>query len=281
MVKLKARDGATLSYEVHDFTDPWAKAPTLLLQHGFGRTARFWYNLVPTLARHYRVVCPTLRGLGDSVDGVDFERSVNLENYIADLDAIIDHLGVDSVHFTGESLGGVIGFVYAAERAARVRTLTTMSSPLFIDPAIEQRFAFGHASWEEALRTLGSYEWGRQANAATRFPPDTDPRMLDWYAREIGSNRVEALVAMVRFATSANATPFLERIAAPMLGIYPTTGAVTTDAQTRTLREKVRDIRIVHMPTPYHMTWMLYPAACARHILHFIAAHDGIACVDI
>ena len=123
MAKVKTRDGATISYEVHDYTDPWAKAPVLLLQHGFGRTARFWYNMIPTLSRHYKVVCPTFRGLGDSAAGVDLENGITLDNYLADLNAIIDDLGETAVHYAGESLGGVVGFAFAALHPARVRTL--------------------------------------------------------------------------------------------------------------------------------------------------------------
>ena len=280
MAMVKTRDGATISYEVHDYTDPWAHAPTLLLQHGFGRTARFWYNMIPTLSRHYRVVCPTFRGLGDSAAGVDLRTGITLEHYLADLNAIIDDLGVPSVHYAGESLGGVVGFAFAAMHPARVRTLSTLSAPLFIRPGVEQTFSFGHGSWEQALEKMGSYEWGKRANAATRFPPGTDPRVLEWYASETGKNRVEALMAMVRFAMGADVTPLLERIEAPVLGLYPMAGTVATQEQTQVLMERIRNIQIVHLPTTYHMTWVLYPAVCARHILHFIAAHDGIACCD-
>lgn len=280
MPTVKARDGATLAYEVHDYTDPWTTPPTLLLQHGFGRTARFWYNMIPTLSRHYRVVCPTFRGLGDSATGVDLKTGLALDNYLADLDTIIADLGVPAVHYVGESLGGVIGFAFAATYPARVRTLCVMSAPLYIKASVEEAFAFGHGSWERALEKMGSYEWGKRANGATRFPPGTDARVLDWYASETGKNRVEALQAMVRFAMGANVTPLLEKIEAPVLGLYPTAGTVATAEQTQVLKEKIRNIQIVHLPTTYHMTWMLYPGVCARHILHFIAAHDGIACCD-
>ncbi|HEV8519106.1 MAG TPA: alpha/beta fold hydrolase, partial [Burkholderiales bacterium] len=55
-----------ISYELDDYTDPWKKAPCLLLQHGFARSSRFWYSWVPYLSRFYRVVRPDLRGLGNS-----------------------------------------------------------------------------------------------------------------------------------------------------------------------------------------------------------------------
>jgi len=41
---------------VDDFTDPWKPAETLWIQHGFGRSSRFWYHWVPPLAAHIRRV---------------------------------------------------------------------------------------------------------------------------------------------------------------------------------------------------------------------------------
>ena len=56
-------------YELDDFTDPWVKdQETILIQHGLGRNARFWYHWVPLLARHYRVIRRDMRGHGQSAD---------------------------------------------------------------------------------------------------------------------------------------------------------------------------------------------------------------------
>jgi hypothetical protein len=31
-------------YELDDFTDPWKPAETIVIQHGLGRSSRFWYH---------------------------------------------------------------------------------------------------------------------------------------------------------------------------------------------------------------------------------------------
>ncbi|MCZ6872716.1 MAG: hypothetical protein O7G88_04170 [bacterium] len=56
----------TLYYEDDDFTDPWESAPTILLQHGFSRSARFWYNWVPLLGAEFHILRPDMRGMGQS-----------------------------------------------------------------------------------------------------------------------------------------------------------------------------------------------------------------------
>ena len=95
MPTVTSHDGIPLFYEIHDYTDPWKNAPTLILQHGFGRSGRFWYNMIPYLSRFYKVLCPTLRGLGTHYDMPNPDQSITAENYIKDLITILDHLGLD------------------------------------------------------------------------------------------------------------------------------------------------------------------------------------------
>ncbi len=49
MPKIRANN-YEMHYEVDDFTDPWKPAETVWIQHGFGRSSRFWYHWVPPLA---------------------------------------------------------------------------------------------------------------------------------------------------------------------------------------------------------------------------------------
>ena len=103
-----------IHYTLDDYTDPWKNAPYLFLQHGFGRSGKFWYSWVPYLARWFKVVRPDARGLGQSPATFDLQRDFTVENCVNDLAAIVDHLGADAVHYCGESMGGILGMVLAA-----------------------------------------------------------------------------------------------------------------------------------------------------------------------
>lgn len=37
-------NGQRTHYILDDFTDPWNPRETILIQHGFGRHAEFWYH---------------------------------------------------------------------------------------------------------------------------------------------------------------------------------------------------------------------------------------------
>ena len=130
MPYVTANDGVRLHYAMHDYTDPWKQAPILILQHGYSRSSRFWWSMIPYLSRFFRVVCPDLRGLGESSKDFDLDTGITVENYVADLIAIADSLRADTFHYCGESLGGIIGMVLAAHHPDRVRTLSLLAAPL-------------------------------------------------------------------------------------------------------------------------------------------------------
>src|ERR1035437_204092 len=277
MPETQAGDGIALHYDLHDYTDPWKKAPVLILQHGFGRSARFWYNIIPYLSRFYRVVCPDLRGLGQSSRGFDLATGITVDNYVSDLLHIADAVGADNFHYAGESLGGILGIALSARHPDRVRTLSLLAAPLSISPWTQKTFAFDYPTWQDALHCMGSKAWGSAVNTATRFPPDTDPGLLDWYSAEMGKSDVEVMIAMSRLAATVDVTPILTQVRAPVLGLYPKGGRVTSE-QEAALKAGLADFCLVHLPIAYHMIWTLAPATCADHILHFMALHDGVVC---
>ena len=53
---VERRGQPALHYVIDDYTDPWKNAPAIVLQHGFARSAKFWYQWVPYLARFYKVI---------------------------------------------------------------------------------------------------------------------------------------------------------------------------------------------------------------------------------
>lgn len=275
---LHRKNEPDIHYEIDDYTDPWKNAPYILLQHGYGRSSKFWYRWVPYLARFYRVVRPDLRGLGLSSADFDLAKGLSPAAYIGDFNAILDALGVDSVHYCGESLGGILGMMFAGECPKRVRTLNLVSAPVFLNEDFQNRSKFGHASWEEALRAMGAKGYALAKNQGDRFSAGTDPGLMDWFANEQGASNVEVLIAMQKLASKVNATEYLSRIDAPVLAIFPSEGPITTPEQEALLHEHVRDLRLVHLASRHHNLHLTQHVACVKHVLHFAAQHDGITC---
>ena len=267
-----------LHYRIDDYTDSWKSAPYLVLQHGNGRSSRFWYSWVPYLSRYYRVVRPDARGLGASPADFDLKSGVTVESLIGDLAAICDDLGAQSVHFCGESMGGILGLAFAAMHPQRVRTLTLVSTPVYISDKMKETYSMGHKSRVDAMKEMGREAWLKATNRSTRFPPESDPGLLDWYEAEFAKSSADVQLAYATLVNGANAASFLPRVKAPVLGLYPTQGPITSAEQEAMLMKELADFRIVHLPTRYHMVHHVAPAACATHLLHFMAQHDGTVC---
>jgi 3-oxoadipate enol-lactonase len=279
MPLVKRPHHATLQYHADDFTDPWQRAGTIVLQHGYARSPQFWQAWVPYLSRFYRNVRPALRGHAGAPVDFDTAKDSTLANYVADVVAVLDELELESVHYCGESFGGIIGMALAAEHPERVRTLTFVSSPVYQNQKSQDVYAAGFPTREEALRTLGTRQWAERIYGAPDFfPAGTDAGLRAWYVNEIGKTDPEVLCGLYGLLRHANATDLLPRIAAPVLGLYPTAGLLTGNEQEDLLRAGIRDLRLIHLPSASHAILTLYPATCAAHLLHFAARHDGISC---
>ena len=261
----------TLHYSVCDYTDPWVDAPYLFLQHGYGRNGDFWFQWVPQLSRHFRVVCPDLRGHGRSGREFDLDSGFTLETLSDDVIAIADALGAQTFHYAGESIGGLVGLATAGRYPVRVKTISNVSGPVFISQGARVAYALGQKSWPDAVRKLGPREWLERTNASTRFPPDMSPGFLGWYTDTVEKTGTEVLAALAQFAIDADATPYLSSITAPMLCLYPQQGAIANDEQRQTLERHVRDLTVRHVGTTYHMIQHIVPDECVgalqQHIL--------------
>jgi pimeloyl-ACP methyl ester carboxylesterase len=96
--------------------------PRLLLLHGGAQTAHSFDEVVPALARDHHVVCLDQRGHGDT----DWAPRYRREDFVADIAAVLVHLGWDETTLVGMSLGGLNAMAFAAAHPARVRGLVVV-----------------------------------------------------------------------------------------------------------------------------------------------------------
>jgi pimeloyl-ACP methyl ester carboxylesterase len=94
----------------------------LVCAHGLTRVGRDFDRLARALADRYRIVCPDVVGRGRS----DWLRDPNgyvLPQYVADMVTLIARLGVESVHWLGTSMGGLIGLTLAGQPGSPIKRL--------------------------------------------------------------------------------------------------------------------------------------------------------------
>ncbi len=82
--------------------------PPLLLLHGYPQTHVMWHKVAPNLASRFTVVCPDMRGYGDSdAPASDLLHLPYAKRTVAqDLVALMSHLGFDTFMAVGHDRGG-------------------------------------------------------------------------------------------------------------------------------------------------------------------------------
>ena len=74
------------------------------------------------LAREARVICPDVAGRGES-DWLRSPLEYHFAQFLADINALVARLGVESVDWIGTSMGGLLGMLLAASPASPIRRL--------------------------------------------------------------------------------------------------------------------------------------------------------------
>ncbi|MER5390310.1 alpha/beta hydrolase [Saccharopolyspora sp. NPDC002686] len=107
-------DGRKLSY-----LDFGGTGRLLVALHGHLSEGAAFAHLAEALAPEWRLIAPDQRGQGESDRAADYSR----EGYLADLQALLDHLELDDVVLLGHSLGAINAYQFAARNPERVSAL--------------------------------------------------------------------------------------------------------------------------------------------------------------
>lgn len=99
-----------------------ANPRVLICVHGLTRVGRDFDRLARALADRYRVVCPDVVGRGRS-DWLRDPQHYHVAQYVADMVTLIARLGVESVHWVGTSMGGLIGIMLAGQPGSPIAKL--------------------------------------------------------------------------------------------------------------------------------------------------------------
>ncbi|KAK5188365.1 hypothetical protein LTR96_011342 [Exophiala xenobiotica] len=224
-------------YFVDSFVDPWrlnSEKQVVLIQPGFGRSGNFWYHWMPALARDYVVIRRDLRGHGKSSypkrlspwsdqPGIyENDYRYKVETICGEIVDFLDRLGIDKVHFLGESTSGEIGHALAALHPERILFLITCSSPNHLPPDKCRFLAMGKPSWPEALVMLGSRGWAEALSGQAGTAPRQSGEYQEWWLNEVGKSPSEGLAGYAVFLSHLNTRRFLPKIQCPVLLLAPT-----------------------------------------------------------
>ena len=120
---------------IETYYEEYGEGVPIVCLHGADSDHQLFAEQFEPLADDARIIVYDLRGHGQTGESNKDMYSVDL--YTQDLAALVDELGLESPIICGLSLGGMIGYTFAATRPEQLSGLVTLGAPT------PQTFSFG------------------------------------------------------------------------------------------------------------------------------------------
>jgi len=264
----KASDGTQLAYYVDDFTDPWKKAPMLLLLHAAMGSGRRYFAWIPPLSPHYRVVRMDLRRHGNSPVPPPGDELTS-DRLVADVAELMDHIDCPSAHIVGNSAGGYLGQQLAMNQGERVRSLMLFGST----PGLKNSQA---PSWIPQIQAEGLRAFLAET-IADRLPLDkVDPGLVEWFLDEAAKNDPAYIGKFVLLMARYDWSDQLDRITCPMLVVVPGAEPIGSTANYEPFRRYVKDVEMRVYEGAPHNICDAFPDRCAGDVIDFLSRRFGL-----
>lgn len=259
-------------------------ARTVVLLHGYLDLARTFDRVIEAVAAQgYRVLAPDFRGHGDT-DRAPPGSYYHFMDYLADLEAILDALGLARVHLVGHSMGGGVATRYAGTRPARVRSLALLEGVGM--PAMPADVAPDRtAAWLDGIAKLRGRAPRRMAtldDVVERMRP-SHPAVDADTLRRVAEQSVRAhpdggyvfrfdplhqTTSPMRYDAEA-AEAFIPRIACPVLHVDG--GDISQWEELASRARRYPNAAHVSIPGAGHMLHWTNPVETARALTDFLA----------
>ncbi|WP_340318082.1 alpha/beta fold hydrolase [Rhizorhabdus argentea] len=263
-------------YEEDDFTDPWREEETVFIQHGFGRSSRFFYHWVPALARDYKVIRRDMRGHGLSDDPPPGKWTI--DQLVDDIVGFFDALKLDKVHYVGESAGGVMGVALAARYPDRLKSLTLMSTPITDPTRGSGKMDFSNLADTISSMTIEDFTDVILKGRAIVAVSEGHER---WMRAEWAKNRTESLTGMARLFPEVDLAPVFPTLRVPVLLLSPANSHTTTLDDQKTIHSLTPGSRMEIIDGKGHEIYFEKADECLAAFTQFLASMKKDARLDV
>ncbi|MDX1661969.1 MAG: alpha/beta fold hydrolase [Gemmatimonadota bacterium] len=231
--------------------------PTAVFLHGLlvDNLASWYYALAGRVSPIVDVVLYDLRGHGKSDRPAT---GYTVDDMVADLDALLDALGIDEpVELVGNSFGGLLAVAYALAHPDRVRGLA------LLDPSLPDE------NWGEMITTSFALEGDERMEAIERYVPlrwpDQESRRRERRLRESARSFVRETTLVEDLA---RARPMedeqLRSIEQPVLVLYGARSEI--DAHAGRLASLLPNVETRYFPESTHLV-LWEEASAVREIV--------------
>jgi pimeloyl-ACP methyl ester carboxylesterase len=222
------------------------KQPLILL-HGIARVAHTFDHVAPHFNKHYHVLAVDMRGHGDS--GWDARQAYLVEDYVVDIEGLIDHLKLRDIVLWGNSTGGRVAQVYAAMHPERVSAVIVEDvgpeRPSEISERRTRRMRAEENGWSSPEELL--------AQVRKTYPRTAEP-ILSQLVHHGAKRRADGRIVWKRDpAINKGFVPtelwrFVEKIKAPIIYVLGGASTIVPSETQAQLRRTLPQVEIVTMP---------------------------------
>lgn len=243
-------------------------SPVVVMIHGLAGQAHAFDAVATRLSSQYHVYCLDVRGRGESHWGP--ADGYHVENYVADLEAVRDALGLERFALVGTSMGGIISMNYAPRFPEHVQRLVLNDIGPEVDPVGLKRIIeyVGHApTMFEDMKAVVKYYKENYGPMVEHLPEDQIADFARWNVRKSDTGLfVWKMDPAVREGGSTT-PPALEpwdafaRIACPVLILRGANSDVLSTDIAQRMVEAKPGARLVEVPGVGHAPVLTEPAA--------------------
>ncbi len=215
-----APDGTRIAYAVAGSGPPLVKAATQLDNVALDPTLPGFRHWMEALASRNTLIWYDLRGAGLSDRN---PASTGLDDWVGDLDAVVNDLGVERFSLLGLSMSGAIAIAYAARNPERVTHLILHASHT---RAVNRHItARGRAKLEAYLQLIEQF-WDAPEPQARSFFADSvefaSPEVKDANDEcRRATISAEMHIRIIRLMADVDVTELLPQVSAPTLVLHP------------------------------------------------------------
>jgi 3-oxoadipate enol-lactonase len=191
-----------------------------------------------------------------------------LKLLVEDVVGLMDALNIRSVHFTGLSMGGMIGQGLALDHADRVMSLVLCDTTSYISeeaqPMWQERF---DAVRQEGLRALVDVTMERWF---TPFFLRLNPPIVQKIRQDILNTPVDGYIGCGEAIRRLNYRDRLREISLPTLVLVGEDDPGTPVSFARAIHERIAESKLVILPSARHLSNVEQPEAFNTALLGFL-----------
>lgn len=279
-----APDGAKVAYARDGVGPPLVRTAFYLNHLEYDWECPVWRPYLQLLSRRHTLIRHDLRGFGLS-DREPAEMS--LDAWVSDLEAVVDHAGLERFPLFAVCQGGPMAIEYAARHPDRVSHIVLFGS--FARGVLKRNPSPAELEELKVMRRLVELGWGHDNEAfqqvwSALFQPTSSTERLRSLAQlQSRSSTSDMVVKLLRAVATIDVTESAKRVQCPTLVVHPKRSRAAPFEEGRLLASLIPNARLVSLDTENHVlteeepAWSAFVSEFERFLPHGPSEFPGLS----